>query len=137
MSADLSHGIAELAALIYYRVGAWHDLGYETPPAPHCRPIPPLGWRSAEAIKAGHGAVEVIDQLTRQLYALRQQLIDELRVNADAVMASTDQLLARTRTRRERAGELELSEFMLSEFMPGVLDEIEAISPPPGPEATS
>ena len=34
--------------------------------------IPPLGERSAEAIKAGHGAIEVIDETVRDLYRLRK-----------------------------------------------------------------
>ena len=51
MSApDFSHGLEELAGLINFRVGAWHDFGYETPPAPDCAAIPPLGERSANAI---------------------------------------------------------------------------------------
>jgi hypothetical protein len=38
MSApDFSHGIEELAGLINFRVGAWRDFGYETPPAPGVR----------------------------------------------------------------------------------------------------
>jgi hypothetical protein len=95
---DFSHGLAELADLINFRVGAWHDFGYETPPTPDCAAIPPLGKRSAAAIKAGHEAVEAIDELTRQLYALRSQLVDELRQDADIRSARVDALLA------ERAG---------------------------------
>ena len=84
MSApDFSHGIEELAGLINFRVGAWRDFGYETPPAPECKPVPPLGERSAQAIKAGHEAVDAIDDLNRQLYALRSQLVGELRQDAD------------------------------------------------------
>lgn len=94
---DLSHGLEDMAGLISYRVGAWHDFGYEVPPAPHCKPIPPLGERSPEAIRAGHAAVKDIDELTRQLHALRQQLVGELRANQDAVMAATGELLARCR----------------------------------------
>jgi hypothetical protein len=91
---DLSYGLAELAELISFRVGAWHDFGYETPPAPHCKPVPPLGERSAEAIKAGHAAIEAIDELTRQLWALRSQLVDELRADDDARAVRVDALLA-------------------------------------------
>jgi hypothetical protein len=82
-TGDLSHGIEELAGLISFRVGAWHDLGYENPPAPGCATVPPLGERSAEAVRAGHAAVEAIDELTRQLHALRGQLIGELRQDED------------------------------------------------------
>lgn len=87
---DLSYGIEELAGLINFRVGAWHDFGYEMPPTPECKPIPPLGERSAEAIKAGHAAVEAIDELTKHLYTLRAQLVGELRQNSDALMARLD-----------------------------------------------
>jgi hypothetical protein len=80
---DLSHGIAELAELIQWRVGVWHDLGYENPPMPDCKAIPPLGERSASAIKGAHAAVEAIDELTRQLSGLRQQLVGELRADED------------------------------------------------------
>jgi hypothetical protein len=83
LSDDLAEGVTGL-------VGAWHDFGYETPPAPHCKPIPPLGERSADAIKAGHAAVKAIDELTRQLHALRGQLCAELRQDEDARMARLD-----------------------------------------------
>lgn len=96
MSApDLSHGIDELAGLINFRVSAWHDFGYETPPAPECKPVPPLGERSAEAVKAGHEAIKAIDELTRQLHALRSQLVGELRQDADLRAARVDAMLAR------------------------------------------
>jgi hypothetical protein len=90
MSGDLSHGLEEMASLISWYVGVWHDLGYENPPAPDCKPIPPLGERSAEAIKGAHDAVKEIDKLTRQLYRLRIQLQNELRQNEDALMARLD-----------------------------------------------
>lgn len=77
--SDLSYGLADLAESISGLVGAWHDFGYETPPTPECVPIPPLGERSAKAIEAGHAAVKTIDELTRQLRALRYQLAGELR----------------------------------------------------------
>lgn len=91
---DLSYGLEELAGLITFRVGAWHDFGYEVPPAPECKAIPPLGERSAEAIKAGHEAIESIDELTRQLYLLRDQLITELRQDEDLRAARVDAMLA-------------------------------------------
>lgn len=104
MSApDLSHGIEELAGLISFQVGAWHDFGYETPPAPHCKPIPPLGERSAEAIKAGHDAIDTIDKLDRQLQALRSQLITELRTDEDVRGRRVDAMLAESRARRDGA----------------------------------
>jgi hypothetical protein len=99
-ATDFSHGIGEVAEHIYFLVGAWHDFGYETPPAPECKPIPPLGERSAEAIKAGHEAIETIDELTRQLYVLREQLVGELRQDEDVRAARVDAMLARPRQER-------------------------------------
>jgi hypothetical protein len=101
---DFSHGIEELAGLIRFRVGAWHDFGYEVPPAPECKPIPPLGERSAQAIKAGHEAIDAIDELTRQLYALRSQLVGELRQDEDVRAARVDALLERGRQLRQEEG---------------------------------
>ena len=74
-------GIEETAGLLNFRIAEWHDLGYETPPTPDCKSIPPLGERSAEAIKAGHGAIEVIDEIVRDLGRLREQLVGELRAD--------------------------------------------------------
>jgi hypothetical protein len=87
---DLSIGLEEMAGLISWRVGVWHDLGYADPPAPHCKPIPPLGERSVEAIKGGHGAVEAIDELTGQLHVLRAQLVGEMRRDEDIRMTRLD-----------------------------------------------
>lgn len=88
---DLSYGIEEAGAVIQGLVGAWHDFGYETPPGPGpYKLIPPLGERSADAIRAGHRAVDEIDKLTRQLSQLREQLTGELRRNADLVMGRLD-----------------------------------------------
>lgn len=102
MSAtDLSSGLEELAGLIYWYVGVWHDLGYENPPAPHCKPIPPLGERSAAAIKGGHDAVKAIDQMLRQLHGLRAQLVSELRENEDIVMERSRALLDSLRSSKE------------------------------------
>ena len=86
---DLLHGIEELAGLIYWHVGVWHDLGYENPPAPDCNPIPPLGKRSADAREGARAAIEEIDQLTRRLTALRAQLVDELGADHDARVAQS------------------------------------------------
>ncbi|HET9969811.1 MAG TPA: hypothetical protein VFQ68_16370 [Streptosporangiaceae bacterium] len=72
-------GLEELTGLIHFRVGAWHDFGYEDPPAPGCATIPPLGERSASAIEAGHEALKDIDQLIARLGQVRAQLADELR----------------------------------------------------------
>jgi len=77
-------GIEETAGLLNLRIAEWHDFGYVTPAAPTCKTIPPLGERSAEAIKAGHGAIEVIDEIVRDLRRLRQQLAGELRADQQA-----------------------------------------------------
>ncbi|HEY1323219.1 MAG TPA: hypothetical protein VGF32_23375 [Streptosporangiaceae bacterium] len=124
MSAgDFPHDIADLAELINFRVGAWHDFGYENPTAPGCATIPPLGERSAEAITAGHEAIEAIDELTRQLYALRSQLAGELRQDADIRAARVDAMLAaRIRKLEER------------DDFDGALDRIEALERRQEPE---
>lgn len=83
MSGDLSYGLEEQAGLISWYVGVWHDLGYENPPTPDCKPIPPLGERSAQAVKGARDAIGEIGNLIRQLHALRAQLVSELRQNED------------------------------------------------------
>jgi hypothetical protein len=103
-SYDSTTGLEELAGSINFRVGAWHDFGYKTPPEPHCKTIPPLGERSADAIKAGHGAIEAIDELLGELRRLRSQLVDELRPDADARAVKIDAMLAEARARREAGG---------------------------------
>jgi hypothetical protein len=92
---DLSIGLAEQAQLIQWHVGVWHDLGYCEPlPSPDCHPIPPLGERPASAIKGGHDAIRDIDELIRQLHALREQLVSELRQDEDIRAARVDAMLA-------------------------------------------
>jgi hypothetical protein len=101
-SEDLSIGLAEQAQLIQWHVGVWHDLGYPEPlPSPDAHPIPPLGERPAAAIKGGHDAIRDIDELTRQLYALREQLVSELRQDEDIRTARLDAMLADRKARRE------------------------------------
>jgi hypothetical protein len=70
--------------LLWWRIGVWNHLGYANPPTPDCNTIPPLGQRSAEAIKGAHDAIEVIDQLIRRLNLLRGQIEAELREDAAA-----------------------------------------------------
>ena len=91
--------LEEMAGLIHFRAGAWQDFGYEKPPAPECATIPPLGQRSASAIKAGHDAIAEIDQLTARLHQVRAQLVSELRQDSDIRAARVDAMLA------ERLGE--------------------------------
>ena len=76
-----------LAGTINGLVGAWEDFGYAEPPTPECATIPPLGQRSATAIKAGHEAVKDIDQLIARLHQVRAQLVSELRQDAGIRMA--------------------------------------------------
>ena len=109
---DLSAGLAEQAQLIQWHVGVWHDLGYPEPlpspdcrpvpplPSPDCRPVPPLGQRPAAAIKGGHEAIEAIDELSRQLYALRNQLVGELRQDEDIRAVRVDAMLAEYKAAR-------------------------------------
>jgi hypothetical protein len=84
-TGDLAE-LSELVDLISLHVGAWEEFGYENPPTPDCATIPPLGERSAEAIKAGHEAVKEIDRLIARLYRVREQLIGELRQDEDIRM---------------------------------------------------
>jgi len=81
-------GLEELAGLIHFRVGAWHDFGYENPPAPDCATIPPLGERSASAIEAGHEALKDIDQLIARLHRVKDQLAAEIRQDEDIRQAT-------------------------------------------------
>ncbi len=87
-------GLEELAGVIRFRIGAWQDFGYANPPTPDCKTIPPLGERSADAIKAGHEAVRDIDRLIAQLRQVRGQLAGELRENEDKLGARVDAMLA-------------------------------------------
>lgn len=96
MSAD-GAGLEEQAGLIQVLIGGWHENGYENPPTPECATIPPLGQRSAAAIGYGHDAVTEIDNLCRQLYRLREQLVGELRRDEDIRAARVDAMLARGR----------------------------------------
>ena len=98
MSADgVAAGLEELAALIYFHIGAWQDFGYAEPPTPDCKPIPPLGERSAKAIEAGRQAIKDIDQLIAQLHRVRAQLMTELRENEDKLGERIDAQLAKRR----------------------------------------
>ncbi len=101
-SKDLSIGLAEQAQLIQWHVGVWHDLGYPEPlPSPDCHPIPPLGKRPASAIKGGYDAIKDINELIRQLHALRGQLVSELRQDEDIRATEVDAMLADLKARRE------------------------------------
>jgi len=94
---DASAGLQELAGLIYFRLGAWQDFGYAEPPTPGCATIPPLGYRSAKAIEAGHEAIKDIDQLIAQLRQVRAQLAGELRQDKDIRAARADAMPAERR----------------------------------------
>jgi hypothetical protein len=77
-------GLEDLAGLLAVQIGAWNHFGYATP-AKGQAAIPPLGQRSADAIRDGHAAVKTIDELICDLRALQGQLVSELR--ADAMLA--------------------------------------------------
>lgn len=94
-------GIEDAAGLLNFRIAAWHDFGYVTPPTPDCKTTPPLGERSTEAIKAGHGAIKVIDEIVHELYQVREQLVGELRADEDIRAVRVDAMLAETGARRE------------------------------------
>jgi hypothetical protein len=91
---DASTGLADMAETIQWHVGVWHDLGYASPPTPECKPVPPLGERSAEAITGGHQAIKDIDTMLAQLHKLRSQLVGELRQNEDIEIARVNEMLA-------------------------------------------
>ena len=90
---DAAAGLQELAVLINFRVGAWQDFGYAEPPTPECATIPPLGQRSAKAIKAGHEAIKDIDRLIARLHQVRALLVSELRQDEDVRTARIDKML--------------------------------------------
>jgi hypothetical protein len=69
--------LLELAELLGGQVGAWNHMQYPDQ-------VPAAGQHSAEAITAGHDAVRVIDEMIRDLHALRGQLVAELRADDDA-----------------------------------------------------
>jgi hypothetical protein len=77
--------LEDQVGLITVRIGIWNDTGYPEPlPFEGAHPIPPLGQRSADNIKAGHGAIEAIDEMIRDLQALRARLVTELRADQGA-----------------------------------------------------
>jgi hypothetical protein len=86
----------DLVGLLAVRIGAWNHFGYAAPESGQTA-IPPLGERNAEAIRAGHGAIEVMDQISRELHGLRNQLISELRTDEDVRGRRVDRILAERR----------------------------------------
>jgi hypothetical protein len=92
--------LLDAVGLLGVRVGAWNHFGYPAPEEGQAA-IPPLGERNAEAVRAGHGAIDVIDEITRDLYRLRDQLITELRTDEDVRGRRVDAMLAEARARRE------------------------------------
>jgi hypothetical protein len=89
--------LLDLAGLIGVRVGIWNHMEYP-------ENVPAAGEHDAEAIKAGHGAIEAIDELTRHLYTQRDHLVTEIRADEDARAARVDATLAEARARREEGG---------------------------------
>jgi hypothetical protein len=92
--------ILDNVGLLGVRVGAWNHFGHPAPEDGRA-PIPPLGERNTNAIKAGHGAIEVIDEIIRDLQVLRGHLVTELRADEDERAKRVDATLAEARARRE------------------------------------
>jgi len=78
--------LIDAVGMIQFRIGAWEDFGYEKPPTPECKSIPPLGERSAEAINSGHEAIREINRLLKRLHEIRGELIGQLCKNDDIVL---------------------------------------------------
>jgi hypothetical protein len=96
-----SYVAEDQVGLINVCVGIWNDNGYPEPlPFEGAHPIPPLGQRSAGNVKAGHDAIEAIDELIRDLHKLRGQLVTELRADEDMRAARVDAMLTEARARR-------------------------------------
>lgn len=64
-----------------------------------------------EITRAGVRAMDLIDELTRRLYGIREDLMLEARVSEDVAMARSAQLLAANRARMQRPA--------LDEIVPG------------------
>jgi len=90
--------LLDKVGLLGVRVGVWNHLAYP-------ENVPPLGERNAAAITAGHDAIEVIDEITRDLYALRNQLISELREDEDIRVPGSTRCSPRPAPGGRRAGE--------------------------------
>jgi hypothetical protein len=89
-------------------VGIWNDTGYPEPlPFEGAHPIPPLSQCSAGNIKAAHGAIEAIEELIRDLHAVRAQLVTEIRAGQDEGAVRVDKALAESRARQGQASKQE------------------------------
>jgi len=85
---DLSLGpMEDQLGLIAVRVGVWNHMEYS-------ENMPAAGEHNAGAIRAGHGAIEAIDELIRDLHVLRGQLVGELRADETARAIRVDAMLA-------------------------------------------
>ena len=62
------------------------------------------GEREPDAIRAGHAAVEAIDDMLRELHRARHKLTAAIRADQDATAAQVDAMLAEARARREAGG---------------------------------
>jgi len=80
--------LEDKAGLLGVRVAAWNHMKYP-------EDVPAAGQHDAGAIRAGHGAIDVIDEMIRDLHALRNHMIGELRADQDARMARSAELLRR------------------------------------------
>src|SRR6185437_2440274 len=84
---DIITGFVDKIETIVFHVGAWEDFGYDRPPTPESKTIPPLGQRSAHAVKASQSAIKEIDELIAELHQLRARLVSERRQDQDIRMA--------------------------------------------------
>ena len=88
--------LMETVQLINWRVGVWNHLQY---PAA----VPAAGEHSADAIRAAHDTLAVIDAAIRELHKIRGLLTGELRADEDARAVRVDAMIAAGRARREVA----------------------------------
>lgn len=88
--------LEDAVSLLGVRVGLWNYSGYAAPEKGQAA-IPPLGERKAEAIKAGHAAIDIIDDIIAEARHLRDQLIRELRTDEDLRARRVDQMLTQQR----------------------------------------
>jgi uroporphyrinogen-III decarboxylase len=81
MPGAAARRLENLASFLADSVAAW-AMRDDTRPQPEMR-------------RAANDAVDTIDAMTRELYAVRCQLLGEMRVSDDAAMARSAALLAR------------------------------------------
>jgi hypothetical protein len=88
--------LEDQVGLLGVRVGMWNHMAYP-------EKVPAAGEHDAEAIKAGHGAITVIDEIIRGLHELRGHLVTELRADEDERAKRVDAMVAGARCAKCRA----------------------------------